>query len=388
MKLPRIKTFLKLNKSYRQNNKNSYLFFPENFDNKKQNSYNKNKNNYSTKNIPILFKGLKISDRLFDIENINKNADNGNETDHKIIQSKNINSYKDIKFPNEENKLENISPKEDNKIKRKIHIIKSSHNLFVNRIFDTNSLGNEKENAFKINENGNYEKDEDKTIVPIYSKILNHIKRNKINNIKQSNYSRIMNYEEESNKEKLNKKSDNLNKSDKLNFHEYHIFFNNCFFGNNSWNNNLLKNILPKNIKSIFKEEELKKIAKNNIQLILEKEKLEKIKIRIRKKSNIFRNANNNNHFDSFFNSNINNFYNKYKNNFIKVENNNNFLSNRREYRDKNKKLYSSKIHKNLIFTPKKTRNKHSIKNGISKNSSCDLTTMNAKSLYFMKSFD
>ena len=388
MKLPKIKTFLKLNKSYKQNNKNPSLFFSENLDNNKQNSSNKKNNNFSTKEIPAHFNGLKISDRLFDIEKINKNADNGNETDRQIIQSKNINSYKDMNLPKEENIIENILQKKDNKIKRKIHIIKSSHNLFVNRIFDTNSLGNEKENIFKINENGNCEKDEDKTIVPIYSKIINHIKRNKINNIKRINYSRIINYEEESNKENLNKKSDNLNKSDKQKFHEHHIFFNNCFFGNNSWNNNLLKNILPKNIKSIFKEEELKKIAKNNIQSILEKEKADKIKLKNRNKSNIFRNVNNNYYFDSFFNSDINNFYNNYKNNSIKVENNKNFLSNRREHIDKNKIYYSSKMQKNLIFTPKKTRNKYNIKTGIAKNSSCDLTTVNARSLYFMKSFD
>lgn len=386
MKLPKIKTFLKLNQSYKQKNRNPSIFFPENFDNK--NFSNKKNDSYSSKEIPVLFNGLKISERLFDIENMNKNAESGNETDRQIIRSKNINSYKDISFPKEENKIDNISQKEDNRIKRKIHIIKSSHNLFVNRIFDTNSLANEKGNIFKINENGNCEKDEDKTILPIYSKVINHIKRNEINNIKRINYSRIMNKEEETNKENLNKKFDNLNKSEKQKFHEHHIFFNNCFFRNNSWNNNLLKNILPKNIKYIFKEEELKKISKSNIQSILEKEKTDKIKVRIRNKSNIFRNANFNYHFDSFFNSDIKNFYNNYKNNFFKIENNKNFLSNRREDIDKNKIYYSSKIQKNLIFIPKKTRNKHIIKAGIIKNNSCDLTTLNANSLYFMKSFD
>ena len=380
MKLPRIKTFLKLNKSYKQNNRNSSLFFPENFDNCKKNTSNKKSNNLSTKKMPILFNGLKISTRLFDIENINKKADNGNETDRRIIQSKNINSYKDMKLPKEENIIENISPKEGNNIKRKIHIIKSTHNLFVKGIFNNNSLGNEKQDE-------NFEKDEDKTIIPIYSKIINRIKKSKINNIKKSNYSRIMKYEEEANKENLNKKSDNLNKSDKQKFHEHHIFFNNCFFGNNSWNNNLLKNILPKNIKYIFKEEELKKIAKNNAQSFPEKEKIDKNKFKNRKRSNIFRNSNNNYQFDSFFNCGINNFYNNYKNNFINIENNSNFLSNRIKNIDKNKR-YSSKIHNNLIFTPKKTRNKSSIKTGIVKNSSCDLTTVNANSLYFMKSFD
>ena len=415
MKLPKIKTLHQLN----QNNSNqkessslkiinSYLISPNNC-NSINNTNTSNKIFFkkfnSTKFIPKLLKTLKISNHFLNIEEKpNKELEEEDNEDSNIIYKK-INSYREINLPKKEYRINNINSnmKKNNlfKLNKKLKIIKSSDNLLLSNNFNNNDDDNNTINANEINnillddksiivnqidndKNANNEKDEDKTILSFPSNILKLEQRNNYT-IRKFKYADLINSKNELNKETSKKKTINYNFDNKK-FHDHYIFFNNSFIKKNSWNNHLLKNLLPKNINYILKEEEYKKILKNNNrQNNLEKEK-NKSK---NKKLNKFRNMYNNYHCNSFFNSEINNFCNNYKNN-----NNNNFikissLSTKNDKKIKNR-IYLEKIPKNFFYNyciPNKRYNENrNVNTNFTKNNTFDLIYIN--SLFHMKSYN
>ena len=394
MKLPKIETFYKINKEDNQNkllnDKNSNMINPDNLNNNIINSSNKIFFNiyHSTKYTPKIFSSLKFSKNFLDEEIFCNNFEIKKDEKKSLNR---ISSYKDIKISEKFNGINNISSeikKEINKDK-KIKLIKNPNNLPINNNFNTinNSKGikilveDKSINTIELYENHNkslnIEKDEDKTILPNSSKILNHKKLNALN-FRKIKYSDILNYRYEINKDSI-KKMDSKGENKK--FHEYYLLFNNNFYiKNNSWKNNILKNILPKNIQYILKGEELKKISKINAQISQEKEKNDKKN----KKINIFRNINRINHSNSFFNSDINNFYKNYKNNI----NNKIAISSKKENSNQNKIIFT-KIQKNIIsdcYTP--NIKNHQISNsGLIKSKSNELM-VNVNCLYNIKKYN
>ena len=394
MKLPKIETFYKINKEDNQNkllnDKNSNMINQDNLNNNIINSSNKIFFNiyHSTKYTPRIFSSLKFSKNFLDEEIFCNNFEIKKDEKKSLNR---ISSYKDIKISEKFNGINNISSeikKEINKDK-KIKLIKNPNNLPINNNFNTinNSKGikilveDKSINTIELYENHNkslnIEKDEDKTILPNSSKILNHKKLNALN-FRKIKYSDILNYRYEINKDSI-KKMDSKGENKK--FHEYYLLFNNNFYiKNNSWKNNILKNILPKNIQYILKGEELKKISKINAQISQEKEKNDKKN----KKINIFRNINRINHSNSFFNSDINNFYKNYKNNI----NNKIAISSKKENSNQNKIIFT-KIQKNIIsdcYTP--NIKNHQISNsGLIKSKSNELM-VNVNCLYNIKKYN
>ena len=400
MELPIIETFYKLNQRYNQNdlddNNNSDNISEDNINNNIINSSNNIFLNkfYSTKFIPRIYKVLKLSNRLYKTkDNCYDNMETKNDDiDEDIITNK-IKSNRDINLIKKNNKIKRILSKRNNdnlnNINKKIKIIKSSDNLYLNRNTKTNIHMNSNEINFNISNIDELtklkkQKDEDKTILPITSKILEH---KKIYTLDNHGMKDILKYRNEINKELTKKKTLDY-KLDNKKYHEHYIFFNNCFFKKNSWNNNLLKNILPKNINYILKERELQKIAKINSQLSQEKEKNDKIKIK--NKFNIFRNlSNSHDNSYSFFNSEINHFYNNYKNNNCKL-----ILFKRNENINKdNNKIHFNKLHKNISYNynlnipHKKNQNNCNKKNALIKNISYD-SMINVNSLFTMKNYN
>ena len=394
MKLPKIETFYKINKEDNQNkllnDKNSNMINQDNLNNNIINSSNKIFFNiyHSTKYTPRIFSSLKFSKNFLDEEIFCNNFEIKKDEKKSLNR---ISSYKDIKISEKFNGINNISSeikKEINKDK-KIKLIKNPNNLPINNNFNTinNSKGikilveDKSINTIELYENHNkslnIEKDEDKTILPNSSKILNHKKLNALN-FRKIKYSDILNYRYEINKDSI-KKMDS--KGDNKKFHEYYLLFNNNFYiKNNSWKNNILKNILPKNIQYILKGEELKKISKINAQISQEKEKNDKKN----KKINIFRNINRINHSNSFFNSDINNFYKNYKNNI----NNKIAISSKKENSNQNKIIFT-KIQKNIIsdcYTPN-IKNHQNSSSGLIKSKSNDLM-VNVNCLYNIKKYN
>ena len=394
MKLPKIETFYKINKEDNQNkllnDKNSNMINQDNLNNNIINSSNKIFFNiyHSTKYTPRIFSSLKFSKNFLDEEIFCNNFEIKKDEKKSLNR---ISSYKDIKISEKFNGINNISSeikKEINKDK-KIKLIKNPNNLPINNNFNTinNSKGikilvedksiNTSELYESHNKSLNIEKDEDKTILPNSSKILNHKKLNALN-FRKIKYSDILNYRYEINKDSI-KKMDS--KGDNKKFHEYYLLFNNNFYiKNNSWKNNILKNILPKNIQYILKGEELKKISKINAQISQEREKNDKKN----KKINIFRNINRINHSNSFFNSDINNFYKNYKNNI----NNKIAISSKKENSNQNKIIFT-KIQKNIIsdcYTPN-IKNHQNSSSGLIKSKSNDLM-VNVNCLYNIKKYN
>ena len=377
MKLPKIETFYKLKQNELDKSNNSKIIPEEKYNNNYKiisSSNNKFDNiYYPTKYIPRILTALKLSDNYFKIKD---NFLNWNfseiKKENKDIFSKEIKSYRRMLLPKKYNKIKCISSKmkknndfKISKINKKINIIKSSDNLFLNNDINTNNnnlngvnslLDNKFQNSIQLQENKNpnkdKEKDEDKTILPFSTKILNQKKMN-ILNIRGFKYSDIIYYRNEGNKELIKKKTFEHNTFDNKKYHEHYIFFNNSFIRNNSWKNHVLKNILQKNLNIMFKEKNLKKNAINNAQLSQELEKKNKKEKNKLKKFNIFRNIYNNNYINSFFNSEINNFYNNYKNRNDKFS-----LSKRNDIINKNSNIINfTRIHNNIIYnfyTPKK----------------------------------
>ena len=405
MKLPKIETFYKLNQSYEKNDSNNKIQSPieENLNNNIINSSNKLffSKCYSTKFIPKILSSLKLSHNT--IKNNKENIfDNFEINKDDIDNNYKINSYRDLNLSEKYNKIQSISPQMKNNMKininlvnKKIKIIKSCDNLFVNKNFNTNDNIDKNRNKMNIliekeisdNINKKNEKDEDKTILPFSSKILKNKNINSIN-INGLKFKDFINNRYEINNELTKKKAIDYNLDKNKGYHEHYIFFNNSFLGKNSWKNNLLKNILPKNINYILKERELQKIAKINSQLSQEKEKNDKIKIK--NKFNIFRNlSNSHDNSYSFFNSEINHFYNNYKNNNCKL-----ILFKRNENINKdNNKIHFNKLHKNISYNynlnipHKKNQNNCNKKNALIKNISYDLM-INVNSLFTMKNYN
>ena len=409
MKLPKIKTLYQLNQNNNNQNEssslkiiNSYLISPKNSNNiNNANTSNKIffKKFNSTKFIPKLLTTLKISNHFLGIEEKpNKELEEDNKESNKIY--KKINSYREINLPEKEYRINNINSdmKKNNlyKLNKKLKIIKSSDNLLLSNNNDDNNIINENEiNNILLNnksiivnqndndKNENNEKDEDKTILSFPSNILKLEHRNNYT-IRKLKYADLMNSKTELNKDTSKKKIINYNFDNKK-FHDHYIFFNNSFIKKNSWNNHLLKNLLPKNINYILKEEEFKKISKNNnMQNNLEKEK-NKSK---NKKLNKFRNMYNNYYCNSFFNSEINNFCKYYKNNnnnFFKISS----LSSKNDKKIKNK-IYLEKMPKNNFYNyciPNKRYNENrNVNTNFTKNNTYDLIYIN--SLFHMKSYN
>ncbi len=409
MKLPKIKTLYQLNQNNNNQNEssslkiiNSYLISPKNSNNiNNANTSNKIffKKFNSTKFIPKLLTTLKISNHFLGIEEKpNKELEEDNK-DSNIIYKK-INSYREINLPEKKYRINNINSdmKKNNlyKLNKKLKIIKSSDNLLLSNNNDDNNTINENEvnnilldnksiivNQNDNDKNANNEKDEDKTILSFPSNILKLEHRNNYT-IRKLKYADLMNSKTELNKDTSKKKIINYNFDNKK-FHDHYIFFNNSFIKKNSWNNHLLKNLLPKNINYILKEEEFKKISKNNnMQNNLEKEK-NKSK---NKKLNKFRNMYNNYYCNSFFNSEINNFCKYYKNNnnnFFKISS----LSSKNDKKIKNK-IYLEKMRKNNFYNyciPNKRYNENrNVNTNFTKNNTYDLIYIN--SLFHMKSYN
>ena len=274
MKLPTIKTFYKINKRYNPNesdkNTNSQIFPEDNSNNNKINS----SNNiflykfYSTKYTLHRINSLKLSNSFETKQNSFKLEIKKEDNDNDLSQKK-INSYRYISLPDKYNKLKyinNIIKYKDkntlNKINKKIKLIKSVDNLlYLNNNFNTNNKTNNtnqinllftNKSLININElignknskslkNIKNEKDEDKTILPFSSKILNQNKVNHYNlNIKGIKYSDFTNESKEINKDLIKKKTLDY-KIDNKKYHEHHIIFNYSFIKNYRWNNKLLK---------------------------------------------------------------------------------------------------------------------------------------------------
>ena len=405
MKLPKIETFYKLNQSYEKNDSNNKIQSPieENLNNNIINSSNKLflSKCYSTKFIPKILSSLKLSHNT--IKNNKENIfDNFEINKDDIDNNYKINSYRDLNLSEKYNKIQSISPQMKNNMKininlvnKKIKIIKSCDNLFVNKNFNTNDNIDKNRNKMNIliekeisdNINKKNEKDEDKTILPFSSKILKNKNINSIN-INGLKYKDFINNRYEINNELTKKKAIDYNLDKNKGYHEHYIFFNNSFLGKNSWKNNLLKNILPKNINYILKEEKLKKMAKFNHISNQEKEKKEKNEKNKFKKKYIFRNKYNNNR-NSFFNSEINNFINNYKNN-------NKIILSKRDENIKKNHIIFTKIPKNIfnnnIHTSKKiiqnsNFNSNNINNNLIKNVSYD-SMINVNSLFNIKNYN
>ena len=399
MELPKIETFYKLNLSYNHNdsdNKNQ-SHIDDNLTNNRINSSNKIflSNYYSTKYIPRNLTSLKLSKNI--LKSNRENCLDNFEIYKYDIENNNrlnkINSYRELHLSEKYNKIKSISTKMKenisnsmNLINKKIKIIKSSDNLYVNKNFNTNNNIIRNRNRINIlfekqlnEKNKEGEKDEDKTILP--PKILKK-KKNTDSNVNGFKYTNIIINRNEINKDLKKKKTIDNGYNNNKKYHEHYIFFNNSFLSNDSWKNNILKNILPKNINYILKEEELKKIAKNNVLSNQEREKNDTIKIK--KKFNIFRNIYINNNRDSFFNSEINHFLNKYKNN------NKLILSRRNEIINK-KNINSTKIPKNIVYnfcSPiKKSQTGGHMNNSLIKNISYD-SMINVNSLFNIKNYN
>ena len=199
MKLPKIETFYKLNQSYEKNDSNNKIQSPieENLNNNIINSSNKLflSKCYSTKFIPKILSSLKLSHNT--IKNNKENIfDNFEINKDDIDNNYKINSYRDLNISERYNKIQSISPQMKNNMKininlvnKKIKIIKSCDNLFVNKNFNTNDNIDKNRNKMNIliekeisdNINKKNEKDEDKTILPFSSKILKNKNINSIN---------------------------------------------------------------------------------------------------------------------------------------------------------------------------------------------------------------
>ena len=384
MKLPKIEGIYNLNQSLKQNNYNKPfnlpVFLQENLNNNiNMSNIEISNNNNSSKIIPRIFSDLEITEQQFDTEeNLNKNINNENKD--KSISSKNINSYINIPF-SKKSKSINFTPSLNRKKtiipKKKINIINSSDNLFINKnIDDNNEIKILLNNNIKKNKdlNLNNEKDEDKTILPFSSKILNFKQKYK-NNIKRYNFSDISNFQNEINKDNSRKKLIyNRNSNEK--YHEHYIFFNNCYFRNNSWKNNLLKNLLPN-----LKERGIKKSIKDKQK----KEKIHKKKFKFRNDFDVNKRLYNNYQINSFFNNEINNFYNNY------INNNKDILPIKKEKGNTIEiKINHTKNSKNIFsnsFSPFKIMNKKNLNSSLMRNLSKDLT-INIGSLYNIKNYE